>query len=47
MTYIVRTSPVGAEAMAGFVTATGVLRVMCFDGGSWINMGSTTIWANC
>lgn len=33
--FIVRTSPTRVQAVAGFVTAAGVLNVMCFDGTNW------------
>jgi Tfp pilus assembly protein PilV len=34
-TFVTRTSPKKAEAIMGFVGATGVLTVMCYDGTSW------------
>ena len=42
-TYVIRTSPVHSEAIAGFVTATGVLNVMCFNGTSWTNEWTATV----
>jgi len=36
-TFLIRTSPTKREAVAGYVSATGVLQVMCFDGSSWLN----------
>jgi len=35
ITFIIRASPKGPEAIAGFVTATGALNVLCYDGTSW------------
>lgn len=34
-TFILRTSPTSTEAIAGFVTPSGILTVACFDGISW------------
>lgn len=43
VTYMIRTSPAKNEAMAGFVTATGSLNVMCFDGISWTSEWNVTV----
>lgn len=42
-TWDLRTSPTKNEAVAGYVTATGVLQVMCFDGVTWSNDWSVTV----
>lgn len=42
-TFVVRTSPIGQEAIAGFVTAAGVLNIMCYDGSSWQQEWTTTV----
>ena len=41
-TFVVRTSPLNQEAIAGFVTAAGVLNVLCYDG-SWHQEWTTTV----
>jgi len=43
--FIVRTSPTKREAIVGYVdnAASGVLRVMCFDGTAWTNDWSVTV----
>jgi Tfp pilus assembly protein PilV len=45
-TFVLRTSPNQPEAIAGFVDATGLLTVMCYDGATWTqewtaNVGGT------
>lgn len=45
-TFILRTSPNHTEAIAGFVTATGVLNVMCYDGSAWTQEWSATVGGN-
>ncbi|MCX6795324.1 MAG: hypothetical protein NT165_01145 [Candidatus Falkowbacteria bacterium] len=42
-TFILRTSPNNYEALAGFVTAAGVLNVMCYDGTAWSQEWSVTV----
>jgi Tfp pilus assembly protein PilV len=42
-TFVVRTSPSKAEAVMGFVNASGVLNVMCYDGTSWIQEWTATV----
>jgi len=42
-TLTLRTSPTKSEAVAGFVTAAGVLTVLCFDGTSWVQEWTTTV----
>lgn len=44
--FVVRTSPTKTEVIAGFITAAGILNVMCYDGSSWtqewsVNVGGT------
>lgn len=41
--FAVRTSPTKGEAIAGYITATGVLQIMCFDGSTWTNEWSVTV----
>lgn len=41
--FILRTSPVKGEAIAGYITAGGVLQVMCYDGSGWVNEWSVTV----
>lgn len=45
-TFIVRTSPIATEAIAGYVTSLGDLNILCFDGTNWtqdwtVNVGGT------
>ena len=45
-TFVMRVSPTKTEAIAGYVTSTGVLNVMCFNGLTWsqewtANVGGT------
>lgn len=42
-TFIVRTSPNGREAIAGYVTSAGVLNIMCYDGNSWLQDWTVTV----
>lgn len=42
-TFIVRTSPNKTEAVMGFVNASGVLNVMCYDGTSWSQEWTATV----
>lgn len=42
-TFQIRTSPTKREAIAGYVSATGVLQVLCFNGTSWVNEWSATV----
>ena len=42
-TYVLRTSPTRREAIAGYVTAAGVLQILCYDGTSWSNEWSVTV----
>lgn len=46
VTFQVRTSPTRAEAVSGYVTATGLLQIMCFDGTTWTNDWSVPIGGN-
>lgn len=39
----VRTSPIKQEAIAGYVSATGVLQIMCYNGTSWTNDWSINV----
>jgi len=43
VTFTLRTSPNKTEVVAGFVTAAGVLNIMCFDGSAWTLDWSTTV----
>lgn len=43
VTFVSRTSPTKNEAIAGYVTAGGVLQIMCFDGLSWSNEWTVTV----
>ncbi len=43
LTYQIRTSPTKNEAIAGYVSATGVLQIMCFDGVNWSNDWTVTV----
>jgi len=42
-TFVVRTSPAKKEAIAGFITSTGVLNIMCYDGASWSQEWTATV----
>ena len=42
-TFTLRTSPTKTEAIAGYVTAAGVLNVLCFNGTTWTNDWSVTV----
>lgn len=46
VTFRMRASPTKTEAIAGYVTAAGVLQIMCFDGSSWSNDFSVTVGGN-
>ncbi len=43
VSFDMRTSPTKGEVVAGYVTAAGVLQVMCFDGTTWTNDWSVTV----
>lgn len=43
VTFVTRTSPKKAEAITGFVSATGVLTVMCYDGTNWNQEWTATV----
>jgi len=42
-TFATRTSPIKTEAITGYVTAAGVLNVMCFDGTTWTQEWNVTV----
>ena len=46
LTFIVRTSPLRTEALAGFVTSAGVLQISCFNGEAWSNEWSVSVGGN-
>lgn len=41
--FMLRTSPISSEAVAGYVSSTGVLQIMCFNGSVWTNEWSVTV----
>ena len=41
--FILRSSPTNSEAIMGFVTAAGILNVMCYDGTSWTQEWTATV----
>lgn len=43
LTFKVKTSPIKKEAIAGYVNASGVLQIMCFDGTTWTNEWTQTV----
>lgn len=43
VTFVTRTSPQKTEAITGYVTAAGVLNVICFDGAAWTQEWSVTV----
>ncbi len=43
VTFVTRTSPQKTEAITGYVTAAGVLNVMCYDGAAWTQEWSVTV----
>ncbi|MEI6510806.1 MAG: hypothetical protein WCO25_02070 [Candidatus Uhrbacteria bacterium] len=43
VTFVTRTSPQKTEAITGYVTAAGVLNVMCYDGATWTQEWSVTV----
>ncbi len=42
-TVVVRASPTKRELVAGYVSSTGVMQILCFDGSSWSNEWSATV----
>lgn len=42
-TFVVRTSPIGSEAIAGFISSTGVLNIQCYNGSTWSQEWSVTV----
>ncbi len=42
-TATIKTSPTKQEAIAGYVTAAGVLQIMCYNGTSWTNEWSVNV----
>ncbi|MBI2031895.1 MAG: hypothetical protein HYT08_04755 [Candidatus Levybacteria bacterium] len=42
-TFLVRTSPTGSEAVAGYVDSSGILYIMCFDGYEWTQDWSAVV----
>lgn len=43
VSFAMRMSPTKLEAIAGYITNTGVLQVMCFNGSSWSNEWSINV----
>lgn len=43
VSYALRTSPIKTEAIVGYVTATGTLQIMCFNGNTWTNEWSIAV----
>lgn len=43
LTRLLRTSPTKKEAVMGYLTATGTLQIMCFDGSTWSNDWNVTV----
>ncbi len=43
VTTVTRASPLKTEAITGYVTAAGVLNVMCYDGAAWTQEWSVTV----
>lgn len=41
--FVLRTSPTKTEAIAGYLTTTGVLQIMCFNGTDWTNEWTATV----
>lgn len=41
--FVLRTSPTKTEAIGGYLTTTGVLQIMCFDGTDWTNEWTATV----
>ena len=45
-TFKIKTSPTKQEAIVGYVTNGGVLRIMCFDGNTWTSDWTVTVGGN-
>lgn len=43
VSFAMRTSPTKLEAVAGYITDTGTLQIMCFDGTAWSNEWSIAV----
>lgn len=43
LSFVMRTSPTKGEAIAGYVTSTGILQIMCFDGTTWTNEWTASV----
>ncbi len=43
VSFKMETSPTKNEAVAGYITAAGLLQIMCFDGTTWTNDFSVTV----
>lgn len=46
LTFMMRTSPVKQEAVAGYVDSAGTLQVMCYNGTSWSNEWTVSVGGN-
>jgi alpha-tubulin suppressor-like RCC1 family protein len=40
---VIKTSPTKQEAIAGYINASGVLQIMCYDGTTWSNEWTVTV----